>query len=78
VLQGVLAGWALGRIGLLAAATMFLYRIVFSAMPLPVHAAAPYALSTILVIGLMLGLAAYALRVSVGSRGLFSAAALDE
>jgi hypothetical protein len=77
VVQGVIAGWALGRLGLLAAATMFLYRVVLGAVPLPIHAGSPYALTSILVIGLMLALAAYAMRISVGTRGLFSSAALD-
>ncbi len=78
VLQGVLAGWAIGRVGLLGAASMFLYRIVFSSLPLPIDASTPYTLSTLLVLGLMLALAGYALRVSVGSRRLFSVAALDD
>ena len=78
VFQGVLMAWALGRVGLLAGATMWFYRIVFSSVPLPIHGAAPYALTTMLVFGLMLALAGYAMRISVGSRPLFSAAALDE
>jgi hypothetical protein len=53
------------------------YRLVLGALPVPIDAATPYALSTILVLTLMLALAGYALRVSIGSRPLFSAAALD-
>jgi hypothetical protein len=50
---------------------------VLGAVPLPIHAGSPYALTSILVIALMLTLAAYAMRISVGTRGLFSGAALD-
>ena len=77
VLQGVLMTWALGRVGLLAAATMWFYRIVFVSVPLPVHGSAPYLIPTLLVFALMLGLAAYAMKVSVGSRLLFAAPDLD-
>ena len=54
------------------------YRLVLSALPVPIDSAAPYSLSTILVLGLMLALAGYALRISIGSRPLFSAVALDD
>ena len=78
VLQGVLIGWVIGRIGLLATVVMVFYRFVLSAVPVPIDSATPYSLATILVLALMLALAAYALRISIGSRPLFSAAALDE
>lgn len=78
VLQAVLGTWAVGRIGLLGGAAMWLYRLVLSGLPLPPAASAPYTPATLLLIGLMLALAAYALRISVGSRPLFSLAALEE
>jgi len=47
-------------------------------VPVPIDSATPYSLATILVLALMLALAGYALRISIGSRPLFSAAALDD
>jgi hypothetical protein len=78
IFQGVLMGWAIGRIGLLATTVMWFYRSVLGAAPLPFDASAPYAFSTILVLGFLLALAGYALRISIGSRPLFSGAALDD
>jgi hypothetical protein len=77
VVQGVLMAWTIGRLGLLAAASMWLYRIVLSIIPLPLAPGAPYLLASLLVLGLMLALAAYAMRISVGTKSLFSATALD-
>src|SRR5262245_33919312 len=77
VVQGVLMAWALGRLGLLTAASMWLYRIVLAIIPLPLEPGAPYLLASLVVLGLMLALAAYAMRISVGSRSLFSASGLD-
>jgi hypothetical protein len=67
-----------GRVGLLAAATMWFYRFVFSFVPLPFQATAPYFMTTAIVFTIMIGIAAYAMRTSVGTRPLFSAARLDE
>ena len=78
VLQGVLVAWTIGRVGLLGGAAMVLYRLVFSSVPLPLDFSAPYTLATLLVLALMLALAAYALRISVGSRPLFAVEALDD
>ncbi len=78
VLQGVIAAWALGRVGLLAGAVMWFYRIVFATVPLPIDSATPYTIWTVVVIGLTVALAAYAMHISVGSRRLFSFAALDD
>ena len=78
VLQGILAAWAIGRIGLLAGAAMWFYRVVFATVPLPIGGSTPYTFSTVVIIGVMVALAAYALHISVGSRRLFSFAALDD
>ena len=78
VLQAILVAVAIGRVGLLGTAAMWLYRIIFSILPMPVPIAAPYTPATVVVLGLMLALAAYAVRISVGSRPLFSVAALDD
>ncbi len=78
VLQAVMMTWAIGRVGLLGGAAMVFYRVAFSSLPLPVNAAAPYVAATLLMVGVMLALAAYALRISIGTRPLFSVAALDE
>ena len=64
--------------GLLATVVMVFYRFVLSALPLPIDSATPYSLSTILVVALMIAVAGYGLRVSIGSRPLFSVAALDD
>jgi hypothetical protein len=78
VMQGVLLAWAVGRVGLLATVMMVFYRFTLSAMPLPLDSSSPYLLSTLLVLALLLALAGYALRISIGSRPLFSVAALDD
>ena len=78
ILQGVLMGWAMGRVGLLGTVVMVFYRLVLSALPVPIDSATPYSLSTILVLALMLAMVGYALRISIGSRPLFSVAALDD
>jgi serine/threonine-protein kinase len=78
VLQGVLLGWAIGRVGLLAGCVTWFYRVVLSTVPIPIDATTPYTFTTILVIGLMVALAGYALHVSVGSRRLFSIDALED
>jgi hypothetical protein len=78
VIRGVLMGWVVGRVGLLALTVMWFYAIVVSAIPIPVTASAPYAPVTVMVVVLMIALVGYALRISIGSRPLLSGAALDD
>ena len=78
VLQGVILGWTFARVGLLGAMAMLLFRQVLSAVALPIDSSTPYSLTTILVLGLMVLIAGYAFRISIGSRPLFSASALDD
>jgi hypothetical protein len=78
LLQGVIGGWVLGRVGLLAVASMVLFRQVLSIVPVPIDSTTPYTLTTVVMLGLLLAIAGIALRISIGPRPLFSAAALDE
>src|SRR5262249_46547830 len=77
-LQAAIATWSVGRIGLVGVAVMVLCRRVLGSLPLPLDLAAPYTPTTLIAMGLMLALAAYALRISIGTRPLFSVAALEE
>jgi hypothetical protein len=78
IAQGILMGWTIGRFGLLAGVVMWFFRIALSGIPLPIAATTPYTAATLLVIAVLLVTVGYALRISIGSRPLFSGAALDE
>lgn len=77
LLQGALVTWAIGRVGLLGGAAMVMFRQVLGSVPLPLDVSAPYMPTTLIVLASMLALAAYALRISVGTRRLLSIEAFE-
>ena len=77
MVNGVLLGFVATRYGLLAIAAWWLYRLGLSLVPLPLDLA-PYATSSIVVLGLLLALLVYGFRISLGSRPLFATPSLDD
>jgi serine/threonine-protein kinase len=67
----------LTRFGLLAAVAFWLFQSMLSRLPLPLAPDAPYLVSSLLVAAVLLGLVAYAFRIALGPRPVFSLA-LDE
>ena len=78
IFLGVTMGLVCGRFGLLTAVSLVVFLEFLAGLPLPFESSAPYALSTVLVLAVVVAIAGYALRISIGSRPLFSGGGLDE
>jgi hypothetical protein len=68
VVAGILTALVVARFGLLALVTMWLFRFVFTFVPLPLDFKVPYATSSLIVMLSMIALALYAFRISLGSQ----------
>ena len=77
LMWGILIALVLTRIGLLGLVAMGLTFTVLQTLPLPIATDAPYALSSILVLAAVVGLAGCAFRTSIGPRPLFAASLGD-
>ena len=71
-IAGVLTGLLAARFGLLALVAGELFRLTLTLMPLPLGADLPYAASSAAILLVLLALAGYAFRISLGSRRLVS------
>lgn len=72
---GLMAGFTIARFGLLTSVTIFLVCLGLAFVALPLSSS--YAASSMILVVLFLALAAYAFRISIGPRPLFSVALED-